>query len=1053
MNKIISVDTDRITQVFHISDIHIRNLKRHKEYKQVFNRLYKEIEKRNNGNSLIYVGGDIVHSKTELSPELVEITSNLFRKLSSIAPTIVITGNHDCNLNNSHRLDALSPIIKNIKNKNLHYLKDSGIYEIADCKFVVMSVFDKPENYIQASTFEGDTKIALFHGTVDSSITDFGYRLPSDVKIDVFDNYDIAMLGDLHKHQYLDKEHYIGYAGSLISQNHGEGLDKGFIVWDIPNRKPEFVGIENDYGFYTLDIDNGVIPDVANMPKKARLRIRISNTKSYEIKKVISKIHKLYKPYEITINRVDRLSDQKEWDRQNKINVGDIRNVDYQNELIGNYLERNFPVGDEMIKEIQQINGDLNAQLPEEEISRNINWKLKVFEFDNMFSYGKNNKINFEKFGGVVGVFGPNHIGKSAVLENLSFCLFDTCHRAFKAGDVMNNKKKKFWCKLNFEINGLDYFIERTAKTLKNGSVKVGVDFWMEDEGGEKISLNGDQRRTTNTNIRRIIGTFDDFILTSLSPQGNSTVFIDKTQRERKDLLAQFMDISVFDTLYTMASDEIRDVASLLKDFRKKDYGKELGEAEENLEKLEIEHTELKKDEKLLKSKDKKLNKKIITLTKKLKTIDIDIVDIELLEKSKQNMITKISESKQKLKNAFDNLTNNELQFDDLNITIKEYDDMGINQQFLELVDNKELLAAVENKMNMLKISVRHKLDKLGKMENYQYDDKCNFCVSNAEKFAKEKYELDVGLKKDKEIASELNIERAGYQNKIVNFSGTSEKKNDYDNKVSKSDKISNIIYQLKSDCKTLNTQIELFENQLTTNAENIEKYHKNKKTIEKNNIIENEIVQEQNNLDQITQQLDDLATEIKQVHGQIQVEKSTIKNITEIIEKVKRLEDKLQAYEYYMDAVKRDGIPYELITKIIPLIEQEVNNILAQIVDFSILFELDGKHINTKIVYSDDNFWALELSSGMERFISSIAIRAALINVSSLPRPNFLAIDEGFGTLDADNLNSLTMLFQYLKTQFQFVLVISHIDTLRDVVDTLVEIKKENGYSNIVFS
>ena len=135
---------------------------------------------------------------------------------------------------------------------------------------------------------------------------------------------------------------------------------------------------------------------------------------------------------------------------------------------------------------------------------------------------------------------------------------------------------------------------------------------------------------------------------------------------------------------------------------------------------------------------------------------------------------------------------------------------------------------------------------------------------------------------------------------------------------------------------------------------------------------------------------------------------------------------------------------------KMIPMIEGEVNNILSQIVDFSILFELDGKNINTKIVYDDKNYWSLELSSGMEKFIASIAIRVALINISNLPRPDFLVIDEGFGVLDQDNLNSLSMLFDYLKTQFRFILIISHIEVLRDVVDNLVEIKKEGEYSHV---
>ena len=116
-------------------------------------------------------------------------------------------------------------------------------------------------------------------------------------------------------------------------------------------------------------------------------------------------------------------------------------------------------------------------------------------------------------------------------------------------------------------------------------------------------------------------------------------------------------------------------------------------------------------------------------------------------------------------------------------------------------------------------------------------------------------------------------------------------------------------------------------------------------------------------------------------------------------------------------------------------------------------ILEMDGKNINCYIVYDDDNVWPLELSSGMERFISSLAIRVGLINVSNLPRSNFLAIDEGWGTMDSDNLNSVAQLFQYLKSQFQFTFVVSHIETMRDFVDTLLEIKKIDGSSSVRFS
>ncbi len=164
----------------------------------------------------------------------------------------------------------------------------------------------------------------------------------------------------------------------------------------------------------------------------------------------------------------------------------------------------------------------------------------------------------------------------------------------------------------------------------------------------------------------------------------------------------------------------------------------------------------------------------------------------------------------------------------------------------------------------------------------------------------------------------------------------------------------------------------------------------------------------------------------------------------------MENLEETIHAYEYYIDAVKRDGVPYELIGKIIPSIESEVNNILSQITDFTVALELDGKNINGRICYSDDRQWSLELSSGMERFISSLAIRVALITVSNLPKPNFLIIDEGLGTLSIDNLMSMHMLFSILRNQFDFLVIISHLEAVRDMVDSLMEIRMDNGYSQI---
>ena len=88
--------------------------------------------------------------------------------------------------------------------------------------------------------------------------------------------------------------------------------------------------------------------------------------------------------------------------------------------------------------------------MEKEHIVRNIRWKPKTFVFDNMFSYGEDNVIDFTKMHNVVGLFANNASGKSSILSALSFCIFDKCDRAFKASHILNSQKMSFRCKFNF---------------------------------------------------------------------------------------------------------------------------------------------------------------------------------------------------------------------------------------------------------------------------------------------------------------------------------------------------------------------------------------------------------------------------------------------------------------------------------------------------------------------------------------------------------------------------------------------------------------------------
>ena len=1046
----IKVPFRKLKYIHHISDIQIRNLKRHREYEEVFNRTYERV-KEHSDNAVAYIGGDIAHSKTEMSPELIDQLSRLFKNLSDICPTIIIAGNHDCNLNNLNRMDCLSPIVENLNHPNLHYLKRTGIYTCADTDFIVWDVWDKEKDYIKAKDVPGDrNKVVLFHGTVDRSETDLGFKLPSKVKMSMFKGYDLGLLGDIHKRQHLNEEETISYCGSLVQQNHGEDIGKGYLLWDVPTRKSEYIEIPNDFGYYTIDIQDGKLPDLSDLPNKPRIRVRVSNTKPAQLKRLMTKVQKMAKIQESVITRVDGLS--KEKIRDNKINIGDVNSVDYQYKLISEYLKNNYIVDDDTMIKIKKVLTELNAIIPEADIQRNVNWKLKRFEFDNMFSYGESNVVDFTKLNGIIGLFAPNATGKSALLDALSFCLFDTCSRAYKADNIINNSKSTLYCKVNFEIDGQDYFIERRGKkNLRTGHVKVDVDFWVIDDTGEKLSLNGDQRRTTQNNIKKVIGSYDDFILTSMSSQNNSTVFIDKTQKERKELLSQFMGLKIFDTLYTQAAEDIKEVNTLLKDFKKSDYDSELASITNDLILLEGKQKDFKKDERDLKKQIKQILNEIKEETKRLKPVDSNIRDFDTLEEEKKKLddiLYKVDDEYGITKTAVQGFA---LQTKDLQTKITSYEKENVSEKYIKLEKLEEERDLFQIEIDKLKIEVRTKLDKIDKLGNLTYDEDCGDCMSNP--FTLDAIQTKENLDKDKTLAQQYVTKKQKMEDRISKMFKVRAYKNDLDSLLEEmnsvniqeshsstqlsllEEKKTNILHQLNSinseitQCKSQEQNV-IFNSQIDLNLDNL-----------------------QSNNDDLDYQLDVVGKKLTTLHGQIQVLKTKEKQINDNIDKVEELEGDHQAYQYLLEAIKRDGVPYDLISKSLPTVEGAVNDILAQIVDFSILFNMDGKVIDTHIVYDDDKVWPLELSSGMERFISSLAIRVGLMNVSNLPRSNFLAIDEGWGTMDSDNLNSVHQLFQYLKTQFQFAFIVSHIETMRDFVDTLLEIKKVSGSSSVKFS
>ena len=1060
----INSDIKEFSGILHIADIHIRLTKRHDEYSSVFSKLY-DVAKRMPINSCIAVLGDVFHSKSDLSPECVKLAGDFLKNLADIRPTVVISGNHDATLSNKNRLDSLSPIVDALNHPNLFYLKNTGLYILGDILFNHMSVFDESSDYIKAEDipkiYLNETRhlIGLFHGPVNEAMTDVGYTVSNrSITTSLFNGHDITLLGDIHKYQVLttncSKKSSIVYCGSIIQQNHGEDLNgHGCVVWNLKQRTFKQLNLPNDYGFFTIDINKGkLITDISNLPKKVRLRVRCFESVASEVKSVISEIRLTSDVIEITYVRVDSTDSTSVKTIDTKdLNLSDIGSIDYQNKLIKDFISgkvSDVVISDELYERIFEINKFHNQSIDNDKLVKNIRWKPKKFEFSNMFSYGEDNVIDFTDMRGVVGLFALNASGKSSLLSALSFCIFDKCDRAFKASHVLNSQKMTFSCKFNFEIDKIDYFIERVGKSDKKGNVKVDVKFWRE-ENGKTTELNGEARRSTNDLIRDHVGSYDDFILTVLSIQNNKAgSFIDMGQTERKDLLSQFMGLNIFDILYQTSSEKMKEISSEIKTYYKNETSDTIDNLTIKIESLKKNCLKLNEEYDSLICEKETFNGFLMEENRKLVKLEKDVpTDIVKLAREQEDVERFINKNVDELSALTISTKKLELTLSESSSLFVKFDKEELSTKYTELKNLKDSLLSVKHDVDKKKIFISAKLEKINKLKTHEYDPNCKYCVNN--EFVKDAMVAQSSLDSDKDVASKLVKNYEVLNAKIKELYHV-------EDEYTTCQKLDTDIKVLEKKMVDANRDTLILENTINTSnvallkiLDLVKLYHQRKTDIENNISVEG-------NINNISSKIKILDVSIKNKNNEIISEFSKVTYLEKdkvdkelSIKKIKELESELIAYKYYVDSVSRDGIPFELISKAVPVLEKEVNHILTQIVEFSINIQTDGKNVITNLVYNDKK-WPLELSSGLEKFLTSLVLRVALINISNLPRPNFIAIDEGFGCADADNLSSMSALFSILKNSFDFMLIISHLDSMKDMVDSHIEIKKENGFSKI---
>lgn len=1079
-------------KIAHISDIHWRGIARHKEYNRAFEKLFVELAKHK--PDLIVNTGDTFHTKTQgITPEIIERLAWMFRSLADIAPSYTILGNHDGNLTNLYRKDIITPIHESIAHPSAHLLRSSGVYKLdmklkkKDVYLCVYSPFDQ-KGWPNVKPVDGAINIVLYHGAVAGSYMDNNWKLPEDVAEAVtkdFSQYDFALMGDIHKHQFLAKREdkkgklkpWMAYPGSLIQQNFGESETKGYLIWNIRDKDDwdvKFHKLENQQPFVTIGWEGSVEKTLKTIEglrgKRAFLkgtRFRVSSSAaipSVEARKLVHSLREEKKASEVVfkynmMSRMDHVSTNDNL----KISKKSLRRdpdavvrlyLDYLTAHIASYrFDR-----DALEEADQLIRGYMSKLMVREsdKISKTPNWSIKSLEFDNIFRYGEGNKVDFSDLEGIVGIFGPNKIGKSSIVGAIMYVLYNTTDRGpMKNAHIINRRKN--WCrgKVRINVGGTDYIIERQStrvipkrKTSKRDPNKTTTTLnfyrvdWDEAAGAEKkVVMNSVTRDDTDKEIRKLIGTSHDFLLTALSSQGSVDRFIKEGPTERKKILARFLELDIFEKLYALCKDDYSGLNTRGNSLSPQTISNQITKMRKKITQGENDVGTL--DERLRKLREQKDAVKLWLMHHEKNAADVDLAHVEELEKKIDAQEKDVETKKAELEKLKANLKSNEDKLKKVKASKKKINVGALRNQLEEFEALRTTLQNLKHELTSQETILKNQKKNVKKLEVVPCGDQFPDCH-----YIKDGHRDKKKIKNQEILVAELTKQYEANEKTFEDY--VSRKLRE---QIAEHQKLDRQEFDISRTVVSSKKHRDLLKSEMASMRRDIKKFKAELSSLKKRvNVLEGKEYEKKK--DQLRKVYDTIAGVEEKRHAALVSlggKKESLKNLLLEEEETKSLIGKLRIYESILSAFSKTGIPAMVLKSQLPAINEELSKILEGIADFKIGLETDvNSNVMDVYIHDEHSQRIIELASGMEKTIASMALRAALINLSSLPKPDVFIIDEGFGALDENNIQSCMEMLTFLRGYFKTILVISHVTPIKEVADRILEVKNDGVESKV---
>ena len=592
---------------------------------------------------------------------------------------------------------------------------------------------------------------------------------------------------------------------------------------------------------------------------------------------------------------------------------------------------------------------------------------------------------------------------------------------------------------MEFQAGNETYLSERqsvkhqTKAGLQHAITHLNL-FRLDQHGNPVEDISGEQRKDSDKALRSLIGTSDDFLLTSFAAQGEMNTFLKERATARKNILSKFLNLQVFDSLNSLAKEASSSIKSELRRTPALDLRAAIEVKEKEESTLHEDITSLEREKSSIDSHVKKLR---AILERESPGSSHTLDDIKHHESEIMEIDQKITRNREELTRAI-------AERDELKVKIEKTESVLATIDIATLksdIDRAERIsvkiAETQTKLKLESDALQRLERSVSKLSDVPCGDKFPTC-----KYIKDSYADKLLIPNHRASLDEITalideLKTSFDSSNLVELKARYEKFNSIESKLpaartsyaaheSRAKSLESLVESLEKDSLRVNKLLQEIRAAISVSA------------LEEVKKMQLEVAEHERKSHEISKMI----LKDNQRIGALGAEVSRLK---QDIERIERLQADWKVFETILAATGKDGIPLQIIASQLPRINVEIAKVLAGVANFNVelIANEDDGDLEIFIDYGD-SMRPIEFSSGMEKMISSLAIRTALIEVSAIPKPDLFIIDEGFGALDDTNLEACARLLTSLKRNFRNMLVISHVDSIKDIVDNVIEISHD---------